>query len=78
MALLWKGYTNVDVLTYSERHIDAVIEHGMDDAWHFTDFYGNRDMASQEDSWSLLKQLFQCISLPWVCVGDFNEILRLE
>ena len=29
LALLWKGDTNVDVLTSSKRHIDAVIEHGM-------------------------------------------------
>ena len=76
--MLWKEDISVSVQNTSNRHIDAIIDLGMDDAWRFTSFYGNSDTASREDSWSLLNQLSQCISLPRVCVGDFNEILRSE
>jgi len=77
LALLWKEPIIVDVLSSLECHIDVVIDQGMDDAWWFTGFYENPDIISREDSWSLLKLLSQCLTLPWICLGDFNEILRV-
>ena len=41
-------------------------------------FYGDPDTASREDSWSLLKAFSTRVSLPWICIGDFNEILLAE
>ena len=35
-------------------------------------------MANREDSWTLLRHLATQTNLPWVCLGDFNEITRLE
>ena len=35
-------------------------------------------MANREDSWTILRHLATQTSLPWVCLGDFNEITRLE
>ena len=78
MALLWKEDFQLDVQTSSDNHIDAVVDQGMDDAWRITGFYGNLDSANREDSWSLLRDLSHCCSLPWICIGDFNEILRAE
>ena len=78
MALLWKEYFQLDVQTSSDNHIDAVVDQGMDDAWRITGFYGNPDFANREDSWSLLHDLSHHYSLPWICIGDFNEILRTE
>ena len=68
----------LDVLTSSDNHIDGVMDQGMDDAWSFTGFYGDPETASRENSWNLLRDLSQRLALPWVCMGDFNEILRLE
>ena len=68
----------LDVLTSSDNHIDGVVDQGMNDASRFTGFYGNPDTASRENSWNLLRDLSQSQNLPWVCVGDFNEILRLK
>ena len=78
MALLWKEDFQLDVQTSSDNHIDAVVDQGMDDAWRITGFYGNPDSANREDSWSLLHDLSHRYSLPWMCIGDFNEILRAE
>ena len=50
----------------------------VDDAWRFTGFYGAPETANREDSWSLLCHLSTQFDLPWVCIGDFNEITRLE
>ena len=32
LALFWKTDSNVDVQSFSDRHIDAIIKHGVDDA----------------------------------------------
>ncbi|XP_075665954.1 uncharacterized protein LOC142635731 [Castanea sativa] len=78
LALLWTDTNTVDVLSSFERHIDVVIDQGMDDVCQFTGFYGNTDTANREDSWSLLKTLSRRLTLPWIVLGDFNEILRVE
>ena len=50
LALYWKSDFDMDVQPFSNRHIDAFINHGVDDAWHFTGFYGDLDTASWENS----------------------------
>ncbi|KAK3221802.1 hypothetical protein Dsin_008827 [Dipteronia sinensis] len=38
-------------------------------------FYGHPVAAKRYHSWTLLKRLKDISDLPWLCVGDFNEIL---
>ena len=78
LALLWKQGIRVTVMNSSERYIDTVIDHGMNDAWRFIGFYGDPDTTNCENSWSLLRDLSSQFSIPWVCLGDFNEIIRAE
>ena len=33
---------------------------------------------NQEDSWSVLRHLDSQFALPRVCIGDFNEITRVD
>ncbi|XP_075663998.1 uncharacterized protein LOC142633642 [Castanea sativa] len=42
--------------------------------WHFTGFYGNPDTAKRPESWAKLKYLKGVSALPWMTIGDFNEI----
>ena len=76
LALLWKTTMKVDVLTLSPRHIDAIIseEQGMK-KWCFTGFYGHPKTRKSVESWNLLESLSHRCNLPWVCMGDFNEIM---
>ena len=75
LALLWKESVVVDVHTFSPRHIDAVImEDRGNKNWRFTGFYGNLETSKREESWVLLVNLSTRSALPWVCMGDFNEI----
>ena len=75
---MWKQGIQVIVMNFSERYIDTVIDHGMNDAWRFTGFYGDPDTTDRENSWSLLRDLSSRFSIPWVCLGDFNETIRAE
>ncbi|KAL8457233.1 hypothetical protein ACS0TY_035178 [Phlomoides rotata] len=43
--------------------------------WRVTGFYGFPDRAHRRESWNLLKLLSQQNDLPWLCVGDFKDLL---
>ena len=78
LALFWSNDLDLHIRTFSPHHIDAVVNPRVDDAWWFTGFYGASKTANREDSWSLLRHLYTQFDLSWVCIGDFNEITRLE
>ena len=50
LALLWMNDLKLHIRTFSPRHIDVVINPGIDDAWRFTGFYGVPKVANWEDS----------------------------
>lgn len=77
LALLWKEELKVDVQSYLDSHIDAIIDNGeIGQQWRLTGFYGNSETSKREDSWLLLKRLSTLNSLSWVCLGDFNELMN--
>ena len=76
LALFWKNSMDVNVETFSKNHIDSIINKGKEDAWRFTGFYGEPVTHLRHESWSKLRQLNSRFNLPWLCAGDFNEILR--
>ena len=76
LALCWRNSIDVHVDTFSKNHIDYIINKGREDEWCFTGFYGEPVSHKRYESWNRLRQLQKKINLPWLCVGDFNEILR--
>ena len=48
---------------------------GNDDAWRFIGFYGEPITHLWHESWSLLCDLNNHMSLPWQCSGDFIELV---
>ena len=64
--------------SFSRFHIDAIIQGGSREAWRFTGFYGEPNTNEREEAWNMLRMLHSKPHLPWVCMGDFNEILLSE
>jgi hypothetical protein len=76
LALFWKGFHLVELLSYSRRHISVSIKNmGSGVPWKFTGFYGHPDPSQRAESWKLLKFLKRAPPSPWLCIGDFNKIL---
>ncbi|KAK6153958.1 hypothetical protein DH2020_013597 [Rehmannia glutinosa] len=76
LILLWKKPLVLTVASYSDGHIDSVVQDG-EHRWRFTGFYGNPDTSKRKYSWELMRKLAamgEFEHLPWLIGGDFNEI----
>ena len=79
LALLWRREIDLEIMGYSRSFIDAIItEHDSGFKWRITGFYGNPESHGRKESWEELKVLHRKFNLPWLCYGDFNEILSGE
>ena len=78
LALLWNDDVQLTIQNFSINHIDAqVCLHGALFR-RFTDFYGNPIAHRRRESWALLDKLDSMMTLPWLLMGDFNEILSSD
>ena len=79
LALLWKREVDLEIMGYSRNHIDAIVSEQVSGfRWRITGFYGNPETHRRQDSWDELVALNRKFQLPWLCYGDFNEILSRE
>ncbi|KAK0603296.1 hypothetical protein LWI29_003465 [Acer saccharum] len=78
LILLWKRDIEVSVRSFTKGHIDAVIKDNDDLVWRFTGFYWEPILSLRMHLWSLLRRLGRMGNLPWIVLGDFNEILHLD
>ena len=76
IALLWKNSMDIEVDSASLNHIDVIINKGKYDAWRFTGIYGHSKLSRKAEMWEMIRGLSRKFSLPWLCAGDFNEILK--
>ncbi|KAM6577471.1 hypothetical protein CsatB_029308 [Cannabis sativa] len=75
LALLWSNDYSVQIKSFTASHIDALVENDLGFTWRFTGFYGSPDPGGRMECWKLLKRLKPMFQGPWVCGGDFNEIV---
>ncbi|KAL6128782.1 hypothetical protein ACLB2K_072136 [Fragaria x ananassa] len=76
VALLWMNDMPVNIQTYSARHIDVTIgAQGSPEEWRLSGIYGYARTRDRGRTWELMRRLARQSSLPWLLVGDFNEIL---
>lgn len=78
LCLLWKEGVDVNILSASLHHIDALMHGaGTSQTWRFSGIYGWAEEQNKPLTWQLLQSLADQ-DLPWLCLGDFNEILYLH
>ena len=66
LALLWTRDINLEIKSYSNHHIDAVItEESSNFIWCFTGFYGHPQSHMRQQSWNLLEFLKNQFQLLW-------------
>lgn len=74
---MWKNEVSLDIKSFSKYHIDGWISENtaVHETWQFMGFYGDPARACGKESWRMLRFLHNETDLPWLCVGDFNEII---
>ena len=78
ITLLWRADVIVDTQTYSPNHIDVRVHTQASPLWRLTGIYGHPEEQHKIETWRLMRHLHARASLPWVCLGDFNEILASD
>lgn len=77
LALLWKNTIELDIKGYSRNHIDSEVctDGGGGGKWRFTGYYGFSERHIRREAWQFMCGLAEQSDLPWVLMGDFNDIL---
>ncbi|XP_075650201.1 uncharacterized protein LOC142620776 [Castanea sativa] len=78
LALLWKEEVTVDTQTYSPNHIDVNVHTQTSPNWRLIGTYGHSVEERKIETWRLMRHQHARASLPWVCLGDFNEVLASD
>uniref|UniRef100_A0ACD5ZPF3 Uncharacterized protein n=1 Tax=Avena sativa TaxID=4498 RepID=A0ACD5ZPF3_AVESA len=69
----------VEVLSFSKRHIDAYISGGpYESKWRGTFVYGEPKASDRHFMWDKLRVIKQHSTEPWLMIGDFNEAMWQE
>ncbi|KAJ1386879.1 Endonuclease/exonuclease/phosphatase superfamily [Sesbania bispinosa] len=76
LCLLWNNSLEVEVLNSCQNYIHAYVTLKKDGSLWVSNFvYGNPRARERRDFWSQLSRLHSIWSIPWCCLGDFNEVL---
>lgn len=79
LGVFWSYSLQVNLRHYSYHHIDAeVLVPNMAESWHFTCLYGYARAEDKIHTWNLMRTLGRQSPLPWLVVGDVNEVLCSE
>ncbi|XP_031127477.1 uncharacterized protein LOC116029567 [Ipomoea triloba] len=75
LALLWRRNNTTKLLSFSKNHVDVEVSIADLEVWRMTGFYGFPERTMRSASWDQLRTLVSRSTLPWVVVGDFNDLL---
>ena len=75
LTLLWKEKNWVRLISFSRNYIDVSIHIPDMPTWRLTGYYGFPKRTRRKDSWEMLKNLSDSTTLPWCCIGDYNDFL---
>lgn len=73
LLLLWRDDVNVRVQGVTKNYIDVIIDD--DVSWRFTGVYGEPEWNRKHVTWDILRSIKGDPRVPWIGMGDFNEIL---
>lgn len=59
----------------TENLINVFIGSGADNLWRLTRFYGEPKWKDKHLSWDRLRELKYIGDMPWMVIGDMNEIM---
>ena len=77
LLLFWKREIQIEQLELHPMFIDVKVKIG-DTFWRLTGMYGELRWEEKFKTWDRMRRLHQNLSLPWLLIGDLNEIQFLH
>jgi exonuclease III len=68
LGIYWNNEIKVDILPYSQYHIDAIVTEADGSPWRLTCVYGEAQTRERFKTWDMLKFIKSSSDLPWVCM----------
>ncbi|XP_039791741.1 uncharacterized protein LOC120657488 isoform X2 [Panicum virgatum] len=78
LALFWVQECIVSLKHYSPNIIDVTIGSEANQLWRASFVYGEPRSKLRHNFWDLLRFVRSQWSGPWLCAGDFNEVLSSD
>ena len=73
LLMLWKKEIVIQCKGVSQYYINVIIRDEGD--WRLTGIYGEPTWEHKHRTWEAMRSLNASLALPWLALGDFNEIL---
>ena len=64
LGIFWNNKTRVEILPYSQYHIDAIVTEYGKEPWRLTCVYGDAQTAERHKTWDMLKFIKASSRLP--------------
>lgn len=78
LCMYWKRPLDLELRNFSKYHIDMTVKEADKEPWRLTCWYGEANKSLRYKTWEMMRYLKADCDLPWLCIGDFNEVLRRE
>jgi hypothetical protein len=76
LGLFWNKEIKIEVLPYSQYHLDTIVTEEGQEPWRLTVVYGEAQVTERHKTWDMLRFIRSASDLPWLCIGYFNEVLH--
>jgi exonuclease III len=75
LALFWRQPFSISLRGANSHAIDVIVDSGEPMSWRATFIYGEPRREQRHLFWDMLRRLRGGWNGPWICCGDFNEVL---
>ncbi|CAL1356041.1 unnamed protein product [Linum trigynum] len=75
VSIWWSEEVKAEVIEESQNYMDLKVEEGHDKVWRFTGIYGWAEGRDKHRTLELIRERARQWNGPWICGGDFNQIL---
>ncbi|KAI5649868.1 hypothetical protein M9H77_35873 [Catharanthus roseus] len=72
----WKATTALKVLSVNDQHASLSVMRGNRASWMLTVIYSSPVAKYREELWNELRQVGLRNQVPWLLVGDYNQIIH--